>query len=110
MYSFSLYWGKVTKHISLEIGNFENRYPTGYDKSVFKCYRGAWDADSLSGKLFYAGDEVIDDTDFLSKGITGGGGGNLDYYGIYKWIGGIGTGTLAPQSDPLSWEKVAITV
>jgi hypothetical protein len=82
------------------IGNKTNRYNSGN-----LIYRGKWSADSLSGQVFYPDDMVYDDTAaYLTKSITGGGGGSFTYQGQYRYKGATPDfATTAPHSDSTNW-------
>jgi len=103
----------VTQFYQYQVGNCVNRFPamnkiTGASNAIgeLQCFRVNWIQNSLSGQVFYPGDSVYDDTStaYLSKSITGGGGGTFTFRGIYSYIGNAPAfKATAPHSDSTNW-------
>ena len=65
-------------------------------------HRGAWTADSLSGKIFYNGDVVIDDSVTFSKSLVSP-SGSFTYYKVFAYKGDVAAETTAPNLTPTKW-------
>lgn len=92
---------QVSQYIS---GNLICRYPPNV-----QIFRGKWVTDLLSGKVFYPNDLVLDDSAaYITKNITGGGGGSFTYQRQYIFIGASpAIKSIAPHSDSANWRPVA---
>ena len=71
-------------------GNLTNRYaafaPLGSPLGPINIQRGYWDANVLTGQVFYAGDIVVDDTLLIGiAALTGGSSATGYFYGVYTY-------------------------
>lgn len=97
-----------------QTGNLVNRYaalaPLNSGFGPINIQRGYWDADSLSGQLFYQGDIVVDDTLAL---YTPDDNPGSSFYGVYTFTGildgmppiKIGIITDSPNTSPDGWTQ-----
>jgi len=79
--------------LQLQSGNLINRFNPGVISGLTASptyQRGYWSTDSLSGQVFWDGDNVVDDSHIIIT-ISGS-----DFYGTYSYIGGSGIETSSP--------------
>ncbi len=79
----------------IQTGNLVNRYPAGTTR-----FRGRWTADALANRVFYQGEQVLDDS-VVNRTI-----GGVSFYALWQYNNGSGQEATAPNTTPTHWIKL----